>query len=76
MKGNEEITIPIIEFQDLIVIRQKYYVLINYLFDNVRLSYDKQELRFKNENLELLRYFEPLKYKNIIDKLIEEEKDV
>lgn len=68
----EDITIPIMMYESLIITRQNYINLINYLFDIARLSYDKQYLRFK-EDLEILKYLEPLRYEDIMNKLIKEE---
>ena len=58
MKDNKEviIAIPIMLYEDLILTRQNYFKIVNYLFDNAKLSYDKKRLVF-DSNLDLMKYY-------------------
>ena len=82
MKDNEEnnftitdITIPIMIYEELILIRQKYYNLIDYLFDKAKLSYSNNEKLLFDTDLELIKYFCPMRYTHKIKELQEKKEE-
>lgn len=76
MKNNKEvtITIPIMLYEDLILTRQNYFKIINYLFDNATLSYYKERIIF-DKDLDLIKYLCPKQYNSKLEELREKEKE-
>lgn len=75
-ESNKEltITIPIMLYEDFILTRQNYFKLINYLFDNATLSYNKERILF-DKDLDLIKYFCPMQYNSKLEELKEKDQE-